>query len=104
MSLPDNLSHGCEDIDDVESELFNKRARYLNVTLNWFWECWRKECLLKLLESHRYHQRCTCSSQVSVDDVVVVHSTEQPRALWKLGRVEKIIVGKMERQKVQWSE
>ena len=43
LSLPDYLSHGCEDIDDIEPELLDKRARHLNVTLNRFWERWRKD-------------------------------------------------------------
>ena len=94
LSLPDYISHGCEDIDDVERELLDRRARHLNVTLNQFWERWRKEYLLELRESHRYHQGHANPSQVSVDDVVVVHSTEQPRAFWRLGRVEEVLVGK----------
>ena len=31
---------------------------------------------------------------MSVDDVVVVHSSEQPRAFWKLGRVQETLVGR----------
>ena len=94
LSLPDYLSHGCEDIGHVEPDLLGRRVRHLNVTLNQFWERWRKEYLLELRESHRYHRGRANSSQVSVDDVVIVHSTEQPRAFWKLGRVEEVLVGK----------
>ena len=31
---------------------------------------------------------------MSVDDVVVVHSTEQPRAFLKLGRIKEVLVGR----------
>ena len=93
LSLPDYISCRHEDVDDVEPELLDKRARYLNATLNQFWERWRKEYLLELRESHRYHRGHAKPSQVSVDDVVVI-SSKQPRAFWKLGRVEEVLVGK----------
>ena len=93
LSLPDYIGHEHEDVVDVEPELLDKRARHLNVTLNQFWKCWRKEYLLELQESHRYHRGRVNPSQVSVDDVVVI-ATEQPRAFWILGRVEEVLVGK----------
>ena len=33
-------------------------------------------------------------SKVSVDDVVLIHSSEQPRTFWRLGRVKELLVGK----------
>ena len=60
LSLPDYISHGREDVDDVEPELLQKRARHLTVTLNQFRERWKQEYLLELRESHRY-----CSVTVS---------------------------------------
>ena len=30
---------------------------------------------------------------MSVDDVVIVHSTDQPRGFWKLGQVKEALVG-----------
>ena len=34
------------------------------------------------------------ASPVAVDDVVVVHTKDQPRAFWKLGRIEEVLVGR----------
>ena len=31
-------------------------------------------------------------AQVSVDDVAIVHSIDQPRGFWKLGRVKEVLV------------
>ena len=58
------------------------------------WVRWRKEYLLELRESQRYHHGCANPSPVSLNDVVVVHSAEQPRAFWKLGRIQEILVGR----------
>ncbi len=30
---------------------------------------------------------------MSVDDVVIIHSENQPRGMWNLGRVEELIIG-----------
>ena len=95
LSLPDHISCGFEEsVDDIEPEVLDKPTRYLNATMNQFWGRWRKEYLLELRESHRYHCGHVNPSQVSVDDVVLVHSTEQPRAFRKLGRVNEVLVGK----------
>jgi len=49
--------------------------------------------LLELRESHRYHCGHTNPARVSVDDVVIVHSTDKPRGFWKLGQVKETLVG-----------
>lgn len=53
---------------------------------------WRREYLLELRESQRHHHGVPVPSEIAVDDVVIVHS-EQPRCLWKLGRVEETLDG-----------
>ena len=95
LSLPDHL---CQDMEEEEFEvgtdLLTRRARHLNSVLNRFWERWKREYLLELRESHRYHRGHINPSRVSVDDVVVVHSTDQPRGFWKLGRIMELLVGR----------
>ena len=68
--------------------------RHLYHVLDQFWNRWRKEYLLELRESHRHHHGSSHPSQVLVGDVVTVHSTDQPRGFWKLGRVKEVLVGR----------
>lgn len=49
--------------------------------------------MLELRESHRYQQNKGTASQVSPGDVVIVHDQDQPRGLWKVGRIESTIKG-----------
>ena len=35
----------------------------------------------------------TRGPQVSIGDVVIIHSDDQPRGMWSLGRVEELLVG-----------
>ena len=69
---------------------------YINKTLDQFWKRWRQEYLLEVRESHRYHRGHANPSQVSVGDVVIVHSADQPRGFWRLGRVKEVLVGRDE--------
>ena len=48
---------------------------------------------MELRESHRFHRGHTDPDKVSVGDIVIIHSTDQPRGFWKLGKVEKLLVG-----------
>lgn len=93
LSLPDHLCHESEEEFNVGPDLLTKRVRHLNNTLAKFWERWRKEYLLELREAHRYHRGHPNPSQVSLGDVVIVHSTDQPRGSWKLGRITKLLAG-----------
>ena len=94
LSLPDHLCCSPEEeVYDVEPQLLTKRMRHLNRSLKQFWKRWQKEYLLELRESHRHHRGSANLSQVSVGDIVIVHSTDQPRGFWKLGRVKELLVG-----------
>lgn len=97
LSLPDHLCRIAEPDDaDVEArpQLLTRRARHLNNVIDKFWARWRKEYLLELREAHRYHHGHTQPSPVAVDDVVIIHSSEQPRGFWKLGRVKQTLTGR----------
>ena len=92
MNMPD---YPYPDLDefDVNSAVLNRRAKYLSATINRFWERWRKEYLVGLREAHRLQKRTSHAPQLSVGDVVIIHSDDQPRGLWKLGLVEELLTG-----------
>ena len=62
-----------------------------------FWKRWKREYLLELREAHRYHRGAVNAAQIKVGDVVVVHTSDQPRAFWRLGRVTKLVKGNDDR-------
>ena len=97
LSLPDNLCY-CRDVDDDDFEVnpsyLNKRLKYLNNILNQFWRRWRTEYLLDLRESHRYGKGVQVDAPITIGDIVLVHSEDQPRAFWKVAKVEDIIKGR----------
>ena len=95
LSLPDHFCHDPdEEAFNSSPDLLTKRAKHLNNTVNRFWERWRKEYLLELRESHRYSRGHLNPSHVSVGDIVIVHSTKQPRGFWKLGRIKELLIGR----------
>ena len=94
MSLPDHLCRVEEEDSDSGHDVLTRRMRHLNRLLEQFWSRWRKEYLLELRESHRYHHGTDNPTPVSVGDVVVVHSTDHPRGFWKLGQVQEVLKGK----------
>ena len=70
-------------------DLLTKRARHLEQTVTHFWRRWKKEYLLELRESHRYHRGKSDAKQIEIDDVVVIHDEDHPRSFWRLGRVKE---------------
>ena len=96
LSLPDNLYYGDEDDDDLEvnPSFLNKRLKYLRTILDRFWKRWRDEYLLELRDSHCYSSGgYSTSEQISIGNIVVVDNNNKPRGLWKLGKVEDLVVG-----------
>ena len=84
----------CPDHDEfeVDSDIATKRARYLNRTISQFWQRWRKEYLVGLREMHCQPKRKSHAPRIAVGDVVIILD-EQPRAMWKLGIVEELLIG-----------
>ena len=96
LSLPDPVtSVGGEDFDRPASAGdFTRRMKHLSKVLTDFWRRWRTEYLLELREAHRHHHASDVTdSPINVGDIVIVHEENLPRGLWKLGRVEKLMVG-----------
>ena len=78
---------------EVDCDIVTKRARYLSRTIDQFWQRWRKEYLVGLREMHSQYRKKSHAPRIAVGDVVVIHSEDQPRALWKLGVVVELLVG-----------
>jgi len=62
--------------------------------MNHFWRRWRDEYLIELRNSHRHSAKNTAPTPVAVGDIVVVHDEDLPRGLWKLARVESLVIGR----------
>ena len=97
ISLPDHLSHISEPEDEdfeIDSSQLTRRMKHLANVLNHFWKRWKSEYLNKLRVSHRYASKKPSQSPVTEGDVVVVHDDSLPRGLWKLGRIQRLIIGR----------
>ena len=58
-----------------------------------FWNCWVKEYLVNLRESH-CNSKSYKGEAVKVGDVVIVHEEGQPSSKWQLAPVVRLITGK----------
>ena len=67
--------------------------QHLSNVMNHFWKRWRHEYLVKLRNSHRYATQNGTSRNLSVGDVVVVHDKDQPKEMWRIGKVLDRITG-----------
>lgn len=98
LNLPDNLGYVVEASDEefvIDASQLDRRVKHLSNTLNQFWRRWRTEYLTELRESHRQtHRDCSSQPAIKVGDVVVVHDENLPRGLWKLGKIQEVIVGR----------
>ena len=96
LSLPDPvIGVDEEDFDRPASATdFTRRMKHLSKVLADFWRRWRTEYLLELREAHRHHHTSDVTDgPITVGDIVIIHDENLPRGLWKLGRVEKLMVG-----------
>ena len=71
-----------------------RRMKHLSKTLEKFWTRWKYDYLLELRNSHRKQGIPSQGSSVATGDVIVIHDEHQPRGLWKLGVVTKLMTGK----------
>ncbi len=82
-----------DEFQPVTADDLTRRARYLNATIDHFWRRWRKEYLVGLREMHSHYKNPPHTPRVAVGDVVIIHSDDQPRGMWKLGKVEELLTG-----------
>lgn len=94
MSYPDHLLNADRglDSDEEDGHKLNARLKYLNRSLDSFWRRWRRENLLELCEAH-HHYHSSGEPQLVEGDIVVVYADNQPRSCWKLGRIERVLIG-----------
>ena len=79
------------DTADIGSNMW-KRKRFIDSMLNHFWTRWRKEYLTSLRENQKRSKTRGNSRKVEINDIVIVHEDKQPRHMWKVGKVEQLIV------------
>ncbi len=94
LSLPDPVR--VEDTPDCTTTRDNltRRMHHLSKILTDFWKRWRSEYLLKLRDMHRYFKPVRgVDSGINVGDIVVIHDERLPRGLWRMGKVEELLVG-----------
>ena len=76
-----------------------RRAKYLKLLLDHFWNRWQKEYLTELCQFHQYavNNRGACpqkESSVKEGNAVIVKDEKRPQNTWKLGHVKKLVKGR----------
>ena len=97
LSLPDLPIGNEEDyLPQPSQDELTRRMNHLNRILEHFWTRWKREYLLELRNAHRYHgsSQRTADSPIAVGDIVIIHDENQPRGLWRMGRVDSLMRGK----------
>ena len=89
LTNPNSVITETEQIQD--RRVITKREKHLQKILNHFCNCWRREYVTELREHHQ--RQNTKGKTAEIGDVVSVYEDKIPRDLWKLGRVEKLLVG-----------
>ena len=86
-NLPD------ENADDIPERDLRKRARYILRLKENLWNRWTNEYLRGLRERHdlTHHDR---ENAIGVGDVMLVKGEQRNRAKWRIGIVQKLIVGR----------
>lgn len=80
--------------EDVNEGTITRRVKFLQRTLDHFWNRWRAEYLTELREHHRYSKRANSLRKVRVGDIVCLHDHKIPRQRWRLGKVERLLPGR----------
>ena len=70
-----------------------KRRNFLDKILTHFWDRWRREYVTSLREFQKPKKQ-RHSAMVQVNDIVIVYDDKQPRHLWRIGRVDNVLIGR----------
>ena len=94
-SLPSPVNVSEEDPEfGVTTANLTRRMVYLNTVLQNFWKRWKTEYLTGLREIHSREKGAKDPvTRIQVGDVVLIHDPVQPRTLWRIGKVEKLLQG-----------
>ena len=76
----------------VDNDKIVNRKKLIDTMLNHFWERWRKEYLTSLRESQKVVKQKK-STRVAINDIVLVYEEKQPRHLWRMGKINRLIAG-----------
>ena len=91
LSVPSR--NPSNEVDQTEGTL-TRGAKFLQRTLDHFWNRWRSEYLTQLREYHRYSKRANSVRKAQVGDVVCLHENKTPRQQWRLGKIERLLHGR----------
>ena len=80
------------EIEENTNDSLRKRYLYLSRKLDHFWNRWKKEYITDLREQHKLKE--STPNKISEGDAVLVHDENAKRGQWKIGVIEKLIVGK----------
>ena len=80
-------------VTDSPMNTLGKRERYLNRLLTHYRSRWKKEYLTGIREYQKLKGR-ESRRTIQLGDVVHIYADKTPRQQWKMGRVEKLLVGK----------
>jgi hypothetical protein len=85
--LPEQPEHQIENPD------LRKRAKYIRRCKDVLWKRWSSEYVKALRERHnmKHHGKVI---NIKIGDVVIVKGEEKNRGKWKIGVVERLVVGK----------
>lgn len=78
---------------DPKSDELTRRVVYLQKLIDTFWDSWSNEYLLQLRESRRKNTHDSSSGRIDVGNGCRVHDENQRGGSWKLGKVERLLVG-----------
>ena len=78
--------------DNSNSKLV-KRKKLIDTMLSHFWNRWRKEYVTSLRE-YQIIRKQKHSAIIETDDIVIIYEDKQPRHLWRIGRVIRVIPGR----------
>lgn len=90
-SLPPIKIKDCVCISN--REILLKAYLHREKLLNQFWRKWHKDYLLNL-QSVNGNKSGQLSSELKINDIVIVHDVYLPRNMWRLGRVMKTFLGR----------
>ena len=96
LTLPDFMGHEDHPTfgDADPKEDLTRRMRHLSQILEHFWKRWRNEYLSGLRESHCYGRKSKpAGTSIAIGDIVLIYDPSQPRTLWRIGRVVKLLPG-----------
>ena len=80
-----------DEFQPITLDILTRRARYHSTTIYHLRQRWKKKYLVEPREMHSHYKGSSWKPRVVVGDVVVIHNDDQPRGMWKLGKVEELM-------------